>query len=193
MPLLVIIHLMSGVSVSGINLALGNIGLKLAPRGDGVYYLSSRGILNAIVGGIAPLAGGFFADYFDKRELSLDLAWKSPDGNLLFHTMDIQQWDFFFVLAFFLGLVSLYRLGYVKEEGDVEEKVIVADLIREFKTLSTIEGLRSMVYLPLALFTRRKRRRDGHVFDTPPQKPNSITYPVKVSSHSTSKGLQPER
>ena len=47
-PLLVIIHIFSGISVSGVNLALSNIGLKLAPKGDGVYYISAKSILNAV-------------------------------------------------------------------------------------------------------------------------------------------------
>jgi hypothetical protein len=161
-PLLVLIHVFSGISLSGINLALSNIGFKLAPKGNGVIFLSARSLLNAVVGGFAPIIGGLFADFFSERELSWNLEWKSPEGVFFLNTLDLQQWDFFFAIAFILGLISLQRLAYVKEQGEVEEKVLMGEIItemrREFKTLSTVSGLRSMIYFPLGFFNEVRER-----------------------------------
>jgi MFS family permease len=161
-PLLVVIHIFSGISISGINLALSNIGFKLAPKGNGVIFLSARSLLNAVVGGIAPIIGGLFADFFAERELSWNLEWKSPEGIYFFNTLDLQQWDFFFVIAFIMGLISLQRLVWVKEEGEVEEKVVMGEILtemrREIRTLSTVSGLRSMIYIPFGFFNEVKER-----------------------------------
>lgn len=161
LPLLVLIHIFSGISVSGVNLALNNIGLKLAPKGDGVFYISAKSILNAAIGGIAPIFGGLFADFFSSFTLSWDLKLNTPQNTFLFHTLDLEQWDFFFALAFILGLVSLYRLTYVKEAGEVEEKVIVSEVLQEI-TLSSVTGLKSMIEIPITLFSAVKKRIRPH-------------------------------
>jgi MFS family permease len=161
-PLLILIHIFSGMSVSGINLALGNIGLKLAPKGNAIIYISARSLLIAFVAGMAPLAGGLFADFFAARQLSWNLNWKGPNGELTFHTLDLQAWDFFFVLAVIFGLFALYRLTFVKEEGEVQEKLlrneIMDELVRGFKSYSTIAGLRSIVTLPASLFMSNREK-----------------------------------
>ena len=41
-PLLVALHVLMGVAMAGITLATGNIGLKLAPSGEGTSYLAAR-------------------------------------------------------------------------------------------------------------------------------------------------------
>jgi MFS family permease len=114
------------------------------------------------VGGIAPIIGGLFADFFAERELSWNLEWKSPEGIYFFNTLDLQQWDFFFVIAFIMGLISLQRLVWVKEEGEVEEKVVMGEILtemrREIRTLSTVSGLRSMIYIPFGFFNEVKER-----------------------------------
>jgi MFS family permease len=184
LPLLVLIHLFSGLSTAGINLAISNIGIKLAPKGEAMVFLSVRSMLNAFFAGIAPLIGGLFADYFAARELSFNLEWKSPDGNFIFHTLDLQQWDFFFVLAVILGLGALNLLGRVKEEGEVKEKVafseLRSELRREFDSSMPLSGLRFMVNLPLSLFTKvvrkvRTRRRRRSADGAPP-----LHNPIRV-------------
>lgn len=158
LPLLVIIHLFTGISVSGINLALSNIGLKLAPKGDGVFYISAKSIVSAFAGGIAPVIGGLFADFFSKYRLSWEMVLKGPHGDHLFPTLELEQWDFFFASAFLIGLVSLYRLSFVKEQGEVEEKVILQEIKREIKNLSEVTGLSAVIHIPLAFFTAVRKK-----------------------------------
>ena len=48
-------------------MASGNIGLKLAPKGEATTYLASNSIVNSLAASMGPILGGTFADYFAKR------------------------------------------------------------------------------------------------------------------------------
>jgi len=154
-PLLIVIHLLMGISTAGVTLASGNIGLKLAPKGQATAYLAANSIVNSFAAGIAPVLGGRFADFFADRQLSLMLKWTSPGKELTFQTLSFQHWDFFFLFAFLFGLYSIHRLTRVKEAGEVAEKIVVSELISEVRSeirnLSTAGGLRQMAMFPYAL------------------------------------------
>ena len=79
MHMLIAIHLMMGCSAAGVTLATGNIGLKLAPKGEATAYLAVLSLVNALAAGIAPIVGGLFADFFADRELALVVQWFSPE------------------------------------------------------------------------------------------------------------------
>ncbi len=154
-PLLIVIHMVMGMSSAGVSLASGNISLKLAPKGQATVYLATNTIVNSIAAGIAPILGGTFADYFAGRELAWTLNYKSPTGEFILPTLNLQQWDFFFVFAFVIGLYALHRLAMVKETGEVEERIVAQELFTEVRTqvriLSSIEGVRQMVSFPLSI------------------------------------------
>jgi MFS family permease len=160
-PLLIIIHIFMGISTSGVNLASGNIGFKLAPRGEATTYLAARNLVNSIAAGIGPILGGKFADFFAGRELSLMLKWVSPGIELAFDTLNLQQWDFFFFFAFIIGFYSIHRLALVKEKGEVKGKVVVRELLFEIRknmrNFSSVEGLRYMVQFPFSLMRGVKK------------------------------------
>ncbi len=163
-PLLVVIHALMGASTAGVTLASGNIGLKLAPRGQATAYLAATSVTNSLAAGIAPIFGGRFVDFFVGRELSWTLRWTSPDSDLSFRTLDFQNWDFFFFFAFLLGLFSIHRLGRVREVGEVQERIVVMELMAEMRrkmgNLSTAAGLRRMVYFPFAALRYPDRARN---------------------------------
>lgn len=154
-PLLVVIHMFLGISMAGVTLASGNIGLKLAPKGEATAYLAANSLVNSLAAGIAPILGGRFADFFAERQLSLMLKWVSPGRELTFQTFHFQHWDFFFLFAFLIGLYSIHRLTRVKEVGEVEEEIIVRELIsqvrRDMRNLSTVGGLRQLVNFPVSV------------------------------------------
>ena len=162
-PLLIAIHIFMGISTAGIALASGNIGLKLAPKGQATAYLSANSLINSIAAGIGPVLGGIFADFFAGRELSWTLRYTSPGGELSLQTLNLQQWDFFFFLAFLIGLYSIHRLAMVKEVGQIEEKIGVRELIsevrREMRNLSTAGGIRQMVHFPFTIVRHLKTRK----------------------------------
>lgn len=157
-PLLVLIHIGSGMALGGITLSLNNIGFKLTPgRQNAAVFLSARSLVIAFFAGIAPIFGGLFADFFSQHELTWNIEWKGPMGNTIIQTLSLQSWDFFFCTASFLGLFALYRLTFVKEEGEVERKVVVRELSmelgKEMRALSTLAGIKAMMFLPFSFFS----------------------------------------
>jgi len=154
-PLLVAIHIVMGLASAGVSLASGNIGLKLAPQGQATSYLATNTIVNSVAAGIAPILGGKFADFFAGRELAWTLKYTTPTRQFVLPTLNLQQWDFFFALAFLIGLYSLHRLAMIEEVGEVEEKVVVNELFAEVRSqariLSSVEGLRQMVSCPFSV------------------------------------------
>jgi MFS family permease len=162
-PLLILIHIVMGLASAGVSLASGNIGLKLAPKGQATAYLATNTIVNSVAAGIAPILGGKFADFFASRELAWTLKYTTPSGEFSLPTLNLQQWDFFFALAFLIGLYSLHRLAMVKEMGEVEEKIVVNELFMEVKsqvrTLSSVEGVRQMLTFPYSMVRRLAGQR----------------------------------
>jgi hypothetical protein len=162
-PLLILIHIVMGLASAGVSLASGNIGLKLAPKGQATAYLATNTIVNSVAAGIAPILGGKFADFFANRELAWTLKYTAPSGEFSLPTLNLQQWDFFFALAFLIGLYSLHRLAMVKEAGEVEEKIVVNELFTEVKsqvrTLSSVEGVRQMLTFPYSMVRRLAGQR----------------------------------
>jgi len=155
MPLLVAIHILMGISTAGITLSSGNIGLKLAPKGQATSYLAASSFVNSLAAGVAPVLGGLFADFFQVRKLSLDIHWESPIRILDIQTLYFQSWDFFFLFAFLIGFYSIHRLALVKEVGEVEEKIVINELIsevrRDMRSFSTASGLRSTIQFPFSV------------------------------------------
>jgi MFS family permease len=146
-PLLVAIHALMGISTAGVTLASANIALKLAPKGEATPYLAAGNLVNSLAAGIAPMLGGKFVDFFAARQLSWTLTWTSPGRELTFHTLDFKHWDFFFALAFLIGLYSIHRLSAVREVGEVKEEVVFQELASE---------IRKEFRNPLSIFVRRK-------------------------------------
>lgn len=189
LPLLVLIYMFNGISIAGINLSLTNIGMKLAPKeGEATAFLTIRGLTNALFAGIAPIIGGYFVDFFSKRELSFNFEWKAPDGNFILHTLNIQTWDFFFVFAFILGIVALYRLSYVKEKGDVHQKVVINEISssfrKELKSNAMFQGIRSMFYIPFSFFTILKRKRKIYKYKVKKKANRAAVKLVSISESS---------
>jgi len=161
-PLLVLIHIVMGTFSAGVTLASGNIALKLAPEGKATSYLAVNTIVSSFAAGIAPILGGRFADFFSGRELAWTLKYTSPTQEITLPTLNLSQWDFFFFLAFLIGLYSLRRLIKIREVGEVEEKVVFNELFAEVRsqvrTLSSVEGLRQMVSFPFSTITGLVRK-----------------------------------
>jgi len=162
LPLLVLIHILMGIATAGVNIASGNIALKLAPKGEATAYLVANTIVNSVAAAISPILGGKFADFFASRSLSLSFKWQSPGKELLIDTLDFRHWDFFFVTAFLVGFYAMHRLTLVKEEGEVEESMVrqelIAVIIRPLRSLSTAAGLFQIFSFPVAAMEGIKKR-----------------------------------
>ncbi|MFT5143339.1 MAG: MFS family permease [Rhodothermales bacterium] len=174
LPLLVLLHVLMGVAMAGITLATGNVSLRLAPKGEAINYLAVSNFIIALAAGIAPIIGGFLADVFVDRELAWAISWTSSGAVLSTEVLSLRKWDFVFLISFVFGLYSLHRLSFVKEEGEVEERVVVHELVaamgRELREFSTVAAVRNIT--PIFRLSRAESEGDsegkGVLSGTPP-------------------------
>lgn len=154
-PLLVTIHIVMGISSAGIAIASGNISLKLAPKGEATTFLAANTITNSIAAGIAPIIGGLSVDYFADKTISLNIKYLSGTFEKVLTPWVIQQWEFFFVFAFIIGIYSMHRLSMVKEQGEVKENIVIKELYTEVRSqvrvLSSVEFAKQAVTFPLGV------------------------------------------
>jgi MFS family permease len=124
LALLALIHMGSGASNAGINLALTNIGLKLAPSKEAIVYLSVKNIITAVFSSLAPLIGGYLADYYTLRQLRVIAEWSGPSLQKTFRLLLLHEWNFLFLIGAVLTVVAIQLLPRVKEEGEVEKGIV---------------------------------------------------------------------
>lgn len=122
--LLVLLHMVMGMSIAGINLSTANISLKLAPKDNAIVYLSVRNIILAVFSALGPLFGGVLVDFFAERRLLITLRWESPAFPGMLHLVSIKEWGFLFVIGALLALGAIALLAGVKEVGEVKKGVI---------------------------------------------------------------------
>lgn len=165
-PLLILIHVLTGISTAGVTLCSSNIALKLAPRGKATAYLATNALISGIAATVAPVLAGIGADWFTGEELSLSLRWISTEADLTrFHlpAVNLRGLDFLFVISFLLGLYAMHRLIAVREEGEVEEKIFTTQLFGEVRKavrhVSNVAGLRHLTYFPYARLKEALNRK----------------------------------
>ena len=154
LPLLIMIHVLSGVSTAGVQLCTENIAAKLSPRGEATSYLAANALVAGVMATIAPILGGLIAMYFADKELKVSLQWISMATGESWElpTFDLRGLDFLFLLSFVFGLYALHRLLAVREDGDVEKGVVTAEFRAEVnkavRSVSNVAGLRDMFAFP---------------------------------------------
>ena len=166
------LHLLMGASVAGVTLASTNIALKLSPKGAATAYVATNAMAIALAAGLAPIVGGLLADFFSARRLELLLSWTSPTGTLSF-PLRLSHWDFYFLIAGIIGLYAIHRLTLVAEEGEIERREMVEQVVggtlRVIRNSSSVAGLRMLTDLPPSLvrdarlrfrFARRSKHED---------------------------------
>lgn len=122
--LLALIHIASGASNAGINLALTNIGLKLAPSREAIVYLSVKNIITSIFSSLAPLIGGYLADYYTLRQLRVIAEWSGPSLQKTFRLLLLHEWNFLFLIGAILTVVAIQLLHRVREAGEVHKNIV---------------------------------------------------------------------
>ncbi len=162
-PMLIVIHIFSGASLAGVNLGVTNISLKLSPHNQAHIYVAIFATVSALAGMGAPLIGGAMADFFQVRELSININWLSPTESLSVSAINFRALDFIFVLAFAVGLFARRFLSSVREEGEADDDAILDQLIIEManplRSVSSLTGMRRIVHMPASLY--RKIRSGG--------------------------------
>jgi len=163
MAYLVGLHALMGLATAGVTLSSGNIAMKLSPRGSATAYIAANALISSAAAGLAPVLGGVFADFFAARRLEILLRWTSPGDVLTLMPLRISNWDFYFLIAFALGLYALHRLALVKEAGEVDSKAMVGEIVaqarRDVRNLSPIAGLKMLTDVPAAILRDERVQR----------------------------------
>ena len=145
LPLLGVLHVFAGVAGSGVGLTTSTLTLKVAPEGKATPFLGVAGIAASMGGGIGPIAGGLMADFFSERSLGLDFTWTSPSGVFDLPAVSLTGFDFLFVIAFVIGLLSLNLLVGLREEGAMPRDVALGELAARAapaaRAVSSVPGL----------------------------------------------------
>lgn len=162
---LTLLHVLMGMTSAGVALASTAIGLKLAPRGRATGYIATNALVTALAAGTAPLLGGLFASFFEKRQLRIGMEWRSPEGAFELVTLSVGWWQFFFLISAVIGLYSLHRLSFVREEGEVPRREMLQHVLnvarRGVRNASTVAGLRAAVAFPAGRIVRERRESRG--------------------------------
>lgn len=153
-PLLVFLHLLIGVAGAGVNISTTTIRMKMAPRAQATSYLTAATLAASIGAGTSPLLGGLFADFFSVRHLQIAFEWVSPARTIEFPAVFLTGFDFLFAVAFVMGLVTLRVLATVREEGEVDQQVVMDTLMAQtrenLRVLNTVPGLAMASRVPEA-------------------------------------------
>jgi MFS family permease len=157
-PLLVALHILAGIASAGVTLATGTIGLKLAPKGQATAYLAAAGLATSLGAGLGPLLGGYLADFFSVRHLSLIFTWTSPIRSIQLPAFSLVGFDFLFCITFIMGLFTLSALVAFREEGEVGREVILDTLFAPMRNavrpMSSVPGLNFLSQFPYSILRR---------------------------------------
>jgi MFS family permease len=144
LPSLAIIHVFTGVATAGVNLSLGNIGLKLAPNDQAIVYIVARSMTLAALSAFAPLVGGILADLFENRSLIWDLNL----GSFHIHVLRLRHWSFLFIIGSGLALLSLLLLKRVEENGEVHKDQLMYEIRKNFYGSFFLNTLKMLAFRP---------------------------------------------
>ena len=112
-PLIVAVQLILGAATAGLDLACGNIALKLAPKGEATVFLGANGVVKSLCAGCAPIAGGALVARLADWGGIGSAAWPMP------------IWQLLFVAAGLLGALALIQLVRIEEWGEVPVTVLL--------------------------------------------------------------------
>jgi MFS family permease len=165
--LIAFINLFTGMATSGINLSLVNIGLKLAPKDDAIVYLSTKNIITAFFSSIAPLIGGYLADFFANRHVDIAVKYDGPRIMKTFQLLSLHQWNFLFIIGALIALIAVQLLSRVKEKGEVEKDKVVRILrstiknsIKDYYIIGTLLDWREHVTSTFTRVFKPEREED---------------------------------
>ncbi|MCW3109672.1 MAG: transporter [Segetibacter sp.] len=159
--LLVVIHIVSGISAAGIDLAIGNMAIKLAPKNEAISYISARNIVVAVFAAAGPMAGGLMADFFATHHLTWNIQWQGPSGISTFNLLELQNWNFFFVISAILALLSIRLVKRIKENGEAHKEMVTIvmrkSVTRGIRRNMSSEAIKDRINNPVIIPAIKKR------------------------------------
>jgi len=172
LSILVMVHVAMGIAGGGAGLAIGNLGLKLAPERQGTSYLAVLSLVGATAAATASLAGGALAGWFASRELSVVVHWTSPGTSRDVVLAQFQHWEFLFAIAAALGLYAMHALSRITEGEEHSERVVMQQFLlqalRGIENLSSVDGLRLASLFPIGRLVGRLRPAGAQRPTVPP-------------------------
>jgi MFS family permease len=160
---LALIHVLSGLSTAGVNLASGTVAMELAPRGAAAAYLATNALVTGTASALAPLLAGFSADLLETQRLSVTVNWTSAlvgqVQGLTVRPVDLHGLDFLFVGTVLVGLYAIHRILGVTERVSARRREVLAALLAEMReqmpqplrAITTVPAVRDLVYFPFSL------------------------------------------
>lgn len=163
LALLTGIFIVSGFANAGINLSLTNIGLKLATKEEAIVYLSVKNMVTSVFSAIAPLLGGYLADYFSERHFKVMGEWGGPQVTRPFRLIELHDFNFLFAIGAIVAFISLEFLVRVKEEGEVEKTAVIrvmrSNIVNDLRSSFVIGNLIDWHEQLWGFIKKRRRRR----------------------------------
>ncbi|WP_411825992.1 MFS transporter [Luteolibacter sp. AS25] len=166
-PILVIIHIIGGISTAGFNLCAANIAMRLAPHGQATAYLGANAFCSGLAAAIAPVIGGLIGSYFAIKEISINIFYRANSADvenaLSIPALSFRGIDFVFFAAAITGFYAWHRLSLIDEEGTVSESEIrdqvFASVKNSFGSTSGLSmGMRRMTAFPYEMLRRNKQK-----------------------------------
>lgn len=152
------VHMVMGIAGGGIGLATGNLGLKLAPHGQGTVHLAAIGMATAVAGGIAPPLAGALAQWFRARELAAVVRWSSPGGSTEASLVTFAHWEFLFAISAALGLYVMHALSRIDEGREVSERhVAQAFALEAWRSLNALSSTALGALFPFERLSERRK------------------------------------
>ena len=160
LPLLILIHVLVGISTAGVNLCVGNLVLKSAPKGKATAFLASNAVVSGMAATLGPLVGGWLADLFTLSEFRMTLTYTGSSGTEVLDVpaFSLRGLDFVFLLAAIVGTFAVHRLAFVKELSQSLEPLRIESLFHETRKamqhVSNVAGLRKLTYFPYEIIMK---------------------------------------
>ena len=118
-PLLMLLHIIQGISLAGILLAREVLSLKLSPKGKATAHTTGASLADSVGTSIGMITGGFLAELFSGGKLNLNLPHLNPAGS------QADGFLFLFLLALAVGILTLKILQNLQEGDKARESSIL--------------------------------------------------------------------
>jgi MFS family permease len=121
--LLAAIQVATGMAMSGMRLAVAKITLKMSPAAHAHIYAGVVDIVAGLAGAVAPIGGGWLADFFIQQHFELIVSWTGALRSVGFHLLSIQGLNFLFLIAALCSAITLQCLNLIDEPGGSSQGV----------------------------------------------------------------------